>query len=193
MSTLQFEKKHALDFLPKFKDVEIVASIDHYGDKAEFIRTGTNWQEILDNLTYIRDLQQPNIRVVTNTVITALNVIDLPAIMRQLRVMWQQGLLTPQTLYRAMDPWHLDSRNLPREIRQQIAAELDVVMSEFVEQELFNYKQTHLADARDFILTDSPHNQDHSRRELITQMTILDARRKTNWRSELTELWNVVK
>jgi hypothetical protein len=113
--------------------------------------------------------------------------------MRQLRVMWQQGLLTPQTLYRAMDPWHLDSRNLPKEIRQQIAAELDVVMSEFVEQELFNYKQTHLADARDFILTDSPHNMDHSRRELINQMTILDARRKTNWRGELTELWSVVK
>lgn len=193
MSTLQFEKKHALDFLPKFKDVEIVASIDHYGDKAEFIRWGTDWQEILDNLTYIRDLKQPNIRVVTNTVITALNILDLPAIMRQLRVMWQQGLLTPQTLYRAMDPWHLDSRNLPLEIRQQIAAELDVVISEFVEEELFNYKHHHLADARDFILTDSPHNQDHSRHELITQMTILDARRKTNWRSELTELWSAVK
>jgi hypothetical protein len=126
-------------------------------------------------------------------VITALNILDLPAIMRQLRVMWQQGLLTPQTLYRAMDPWHLDSRNLSLEIRQRIADELDVVMSEFVEEELFNYKHIHLADVRDFILTDSPHNQAHSRHELINQMTILDARRKTNWRSELTELWNAVK
>ena len=193
LSTLQFEKKHALDFLPKFKDVEIVASIDHYGEKAELIRYGTDWQEILDNLTYIRDLKQPNIRVVTNTVITALNILDMPEILRMFRQMYLDGLLIPQTLYRAMDPWYLDSRNLPKAALEKIAEEIEQVQSEYVEPELTHYRTLFIADVVSFIRTDTPHDRNTTRKKIINEMDLLDLKRKTNWRKTLNKLWELVK
>jgi radical SAM protein with 4Fe4S-binding SPASM domain len=193
MSTLQFEKKNALDYLPKFKDVELVASLDHYGEKAELIRYGTVWQEILDNLTYIKELKQPNIRVVTNTVVTTLNILDMPEILRMFRTMHLEGLLTPQTLYRAMDPWYLDCRNIPVEQRQQIIQEIEQVQLEYVEPELQNYRTLFIEDVKNFLLTDSPHDIARVNDHLIRQMALLDQRRGTNWRKTLNDLWNLVK
>jgi hypothetical protein len=109
------------------------------------------------------------------------------------RTMHLEGLLTPQTLYRAMDPWYLDCRNIPVEQRQQIIQEIEQVQLEYVEPELQNYRTLFIEDVKNFLLTDSPHDIARVNDHLIRQMALLDQRRGTNWRKTLNDLWNLVK
>jgi hypothetical protein len=59
-----------------FSDIEIYASIDHYGKKAEYIREGTNWTQIEKNIREIKE-HTPHILLGTNSVISVLNVSTL--------------------------------------------------------------------------------------------------------------------
>jgi sulfatase maturation enzyme AslB (radical SAM superfamily) len=55
-STLKYGKKHAFDYWPKFKEIEVACSIDSYGEKAEYIRYGTKWDTVLQNLKDIHSV-----------------------------------------------------------------------------------------------------------------------------------------
>lgn len=46
-----------LAILPKFNNVLLNFSIDAVGDRASYIRTGSNWDRINKNLNYVRELQ----------------------------------------------------------------------------------------------------------------------------------------
>lgn len=49
LSRVQFGKKNLYDYLPKFKDWMMCASIDGTGKIGEYIRTGLKWDEWLNN------------------------------------------------------------------------------------------------------------------------------------------------
>ena len=49
LSRVQFGKKNLYEYLPKFKDWMMCASIDGTGQIGEYIRTGLKWEEWLDN------------------------------------------------------------------------------------------------------------------------------------------------
>jgi hypothetical protein len=104
-----------------------------------------------------------------------------------------EGLLTPQTLYRAMDPWWMDCRNIPLDQRQRIIQEIEQVQAEYVEPELQNYRTLFIEDVKNFLTTESPHELNRVKEYTIKQMNDLDQRRNTNWRKTLNELWNLVK
>ncbi len=48
-STMAYKKTNVLDLWPKFKHVEVGASLDGYGERGEFVRSGTDWNEIVTN------------------------------------------------------------------------------------------------------------------------------------------------
>ena len=185
LSTLQFEKKNALDYFPAFKDIEIVGSFDHYGAKAELIRWGTDWKEIKQNLEYIRDLNQPNLRVGINTVVTSLNILDFKDIMQYWLELYNEKLATPMTLYRAVDPPWLDPRNLPTVALEKVAEDIDGLYEQYGCLEWYRMFMT---DVKNFILSDCPNDRIEKRNEFVKRMDELDQRRKTNWRLTLPEL-----
>jgi len=48
-SALKLKDKSILDYWKKFKDVRVAASLDTYGERAEYSRKGTDWDRIVKN------------------------------------------------------------------------------------------------------------------------------------------------
>lgn len=62
--------------IEKAENLTIVVSIDALREKYEYIRYGSEWDMLSSNLKKL-DTIQPRVKLVTNTVIQALNVLDL--------------------------------------------------------------------------------------------------------------------
>jgi MoaA/NifB/PqqE/SkfB family radical SAM enzyme len=79
LSTLYYKKKSALDKWRQFDNVTVGASIDASGAVAEYIRHGTVWNEIVNNINLIKN-NAPHVKLnITSTVsfLTIENLIDL--------------------------------------------------------------------------------------------------------------------
>lgn len=48
-STLIYKKKNILNYWKTFNDVRVAASLDTFGARAEYLRKGTYWNDIIDN------------------------------------------------------------------------------------------------------------------------------------------------
>jgi len=76
LSSLKFKDKDLLSLWKHFsKKIYLSASIDHYGEKAEYIRHGTDWGAIESNFKIIKNI--PYIELQTNTVLSVFNYMSL--------------------------------------------------------------------------------------------------------------------
>jgi len=71
-SQLRYKKLDVLDVWPLFKQVEMGASLDAYGELAEYIRKGTIWSDIVENRKQMKD-RAPNARFFINCTIGVMN------------------------------------------------------------------------------------------------------------------------
>lgn len=71
-SRLKYKKLHVLDIWPKFETVKIGASIDAMGQRAEFMRAGTNWDKIVENRNQMK-IKSPNTHFFTNITLGVMN------------------------------------------------------------------------------------------------------------------------
>lgn len=75
-SNLKYKDKDILSLWSKFKNpIELYASIDHYGKRAEYIRHGTEWGVVEQNLELLH--KQPFIHMSLNTVLSFFNYLTL--------------------------------------------------------------------------------------------------------------------
>lgn len=73
MSVLKYKNKNVLDMWKKFSNVYIGASLDSWGPRAEYIRHGTIWNVVEQNIRTVRE-QAPHVHMQTNTVVSILNI-----------------------------------------------------------------------------------------------------------------------
>ena len=83
-STLTYQGQNVLDYWQQWnhQHVEIWPSIDEIGDRAELIRSGTNWPKVEDNLKMLANLNYLRIRL--GITVGAWNVNRLPEIITYL-------------------------------------------------------------------------------------------------------------
>jgi len=83
-STLTYGNKNVLDYWSKWEygKIGVWPSIDELGERAELIRSGTNWKKIEENLKEIISLKNITVRPCITT--AAWNVARLPEIMEYL-------------------------------------------------------------------------------------------------------------
>ena len=62
-STMKFKQYNLQEMLSKFDDVSFNVSIDHFGDKAEYMRHGTKWNEVLENLKIFSQMSNLNFTI----------------------------------------------------------------------------------------------------------------------------------
>jgi radical SAM protein with 4Fe4S-binding SPASM domain len=77
-SQMKYKKLDALETWAKFKDVEVGASFDGYGKQAEYIRKGTDWDQIYQNRLKQKEIA-PNVNFFVNftlSVMNSLHIID---------------------------------------------------------------------------------------------------------------------
>ena len=115
MSNLKYKKHNILDLWSRFKRVEISASIDHYGERAEYIRHGTDWGVVESNLKSIRDLDYIDYQY--NTVLSVFNYVTLSDFFQY---MMDKDLLRKKdmiSIYRALTPEYYASTILPTHLK----------------------------------------------------------------------------
>ena len=82
LSTLEYKNKSVLDYWEKWgRKIWLWPSIDDIDDRAELIRSGTNWKKVEDNLRAISTI---NIHVRPSITVSAMNVQRIPQIIDRL-------------------------------------------------------------------------------------------------------------
>jgi len=77
LSSLTFKNTSVIDLWKKFSNVHLNVSLDSWGDRAEYIREGTEWKTIIDNINTVKT-NCPHIHLGVSSVISAFNIYTLP-------------------------------------------------------------------------------------------------------------------
>lgn len=125
MSNFKFKNKDILSLWKHFKNgVIIYASIDHYGERAEYIRHGTDWAVVEENL--IKAKKTSFIKLQMNTVLSVFNFLTIGDFYQYLV---DKNLYIPRdqafTLYNMSTPEHFTCHILPEEFKQKGAESLN--------------------------------------------------------------------
>lgn len=125
LSVLEYKDINVLDLWAKFENIKLSISLDNYGQRAEYIRHGTVWADIVKNINAIK-LAVPHARLSMNTVISVFNIATLPEFIEELRAL---GFLSriwikDSTLYPISNPRIYKPDILPPEQRDMIGTKL---------------------------------------------------------------------
>lgn len=150
ISNFKYKDKDILDLWSRFdRPVEIYASIDHFGERAEYIRHGTDWGVIEKNLKLI--YETPFIYSTLNTVLSAFNYLTLKEFYQYLvdKRMYDNRL----SIYPMNSPAHLATHVLPKnlkEIGHQKLDELLKILNSLRYNENNNVHYKHLQSSKGF-------------------------------------------
>jgi organic radical activating enzyme len=119
VSNLKFKNKDILDLWSKFKrPIDLWASVDHYGERAEYIRHGTDWGVVESNLFKLKDV--PYVRLSINTVVSIFNYVTLNDFYKYLI---DKNIYTSKgptfSAYNMSSPEHFTALALPVPLKQQ--------------------------------------------------------------------------
>ena len=117
LSNLRFKNKDLLGLWKHFKNkIEVYASIDHYGERAEYIRHGTDWATVEENFVAVKKLPY-----VTLGMHTVLNVFNLLTIDKFYQYLIDNDLFNGNrisyTLFNATGPEFISCHLLPEEYK----------------------------------------------------------------------------
>jgi organic radical activating enzyme len=118
LSNFKFKNKDLISLWKNFKGVYVYASIDHYGEKAEYIRHGTDWGLVESNLNTIKKLDY--VKTQLNTVCSIYNYLTFDDFYNYLL---EKNLYSPKdyvnTIYNMQGPIQLTSQALPRKLKDE--------------------------------------------------------------------------
>jgi MoaA/NifB/PqqE/SkfB family radical SAM enzyme len=120
ISNLKFKNKDILRLWSMFQHpIEMSASIDHIGERAEYIRHGTNWGTVESNLIKLKSVD--NVQLSVNTVVSAFNYTTLHDLYRFLI---NKGIYLPPpgptfSAYSMASPPQFAAQALPIDIKKK--------------------------------------------------------------------------
>lgn len=120
-SNIKYKSHDVLDLWKHFKRVELSCSIDHYGERAEYLRKGTDWGKVESNLLTFRKLDYIVFQM--NTVFSIFNYSTIGEFYSYLK---SKNIVREEdwyhSLYLAVHPSYYSAKSLPKELKV-IAAE----------------------------------------------------------------------
>lgn len=115
-SNIKYKKHDILDLWKHFKKIELSCSVDHFGDRAEWIRHGTEWGKVESNLLTFRDLDYVDFQI--NTVLSIFNYLTITDFYQYLQ---SKDLVRVNdwyhSLYLAVNPSYYSAKSLPKELK----------------------------------------------------------------------------
>lgn len=117
LSMLKFKKYNILDYWSKFRAVKIAVSLDGNKIQNDYIRHGSNWKQIQENIAQLK--QYTNIRIVAKITVQNTNVYYIPEALEWFDSM---GIETEITFVRY--PEHLSASVLPTSIKDKVVEKL---------------------------------------------------------------------
>jgi MoaA/NifB/PqqE/SkfB family radical SAM enzyme len=125
MTTLSVKDSNILDRWNLFDRVIVSASLDSWGDRSSYIRHGSDWDQIVENILMVRK-ESPKTVVTFNTVVSVFNALTLTDFLNE---MDRVGLLSSATVANASfhyltDPAYFSPSILPDETRDAAARKI---------------------------------------------------------------------
>jgi radical SAM protein with 4Fe4S-binding SPASM domain len=123
LNDLNFKKESVLDLWKQFPNVCVAASLDDMGDRAEIIRSGTNWAKVEQNM---RDLKRecPHIDFMISPTLSVMNIWNFT---RFHRYMVESGFIEAKdfnlNILQGPDYYRIDI--LPPDIKEQFRQDFE--------------------------------------------------------------------
>lgn len=191
LSLLRYKDKDLLDLWSYFeKPIHFQASIDHYGDRAEYIRHGTDWATVETNLKKLHQLENINLSI--NTVVSAFNYATLAEFynyMIKLEIVNHDSL--PFTAYNMTHPPFLTSHILPAIIKEKASKSI-IGLSARLEKQ--GYSQRKTSELRNTVKwAESQNSWDKHQKEFLSEIENLDQIRNQDFAKTFPELAKLLK
>ena len=191
ISNFKYKKKDVFHMWKQFsKPIRIYASIDHIGDRAEYIRSGTEWDVIEKNFKRIRE--EKNIQVEVNTVYSIFNAITISHFYK---FMIDNHYYTPEsgiwTLYCMNAPEHLSVHVLPEDYKAQADQQLDLTISYMSDLGFRENQIDQIKQAKSWL--NSKHTWAEQSQMFKEELCRLDALREEDFEQTFPELQHLYK
>ena len=191
ISNFKYKKKDVFHMWKQFsKPIRIYASIDHIGDRAEYIRSGTDWDVIEKNFKRIRE--EKNIQVEVNTVYSIFNAITISHFYK---FMIDNHYYTPEsgiwTLYCMNAPEHLSVHVLPEDYKAQADQQLDLTISYMTDLGFRENQIEQIRQAKSWL--NSKHTWAEQSQMFKEELCRLDALREEDFEQTFPELQHLYK
>ena len=172
------------------KGVDVYASIDHYGERAEYIRHGTDWGQVESNFKLAK--KTPFIRVHMNTVLSVFNVLTIHEFYQYLI---DNKLYSPKdltyTLYNMSTPDHLTCHILPPEFKLTGKESLEKVVGILTAQRFKPHQISQISDAIPWLM--SRDTWDKQKVEFRKEVKRLDKIRGEDFQKTFPELATLIE
>ena len=185
-SQLTYKRQNVLDLWKKFKSVECTASLDGMGSRAEYIRKGTVWSDIVANRQLMME-QTPNINFDITPTVSCMNVYHLPDFHED----WvNKGLLKvgQMRINNLLDPDYFCMQVLPKTFKDKITAKWEQHIHWVQNHPQYDSGQNFVRSAEGML--NFLHSEDRSDllEKTIHQLEEWDPIRHEDWRVAIPEL-----
>lgn len=182
-SNIKYKKHDVLDLWKHFKKIELSCSIDHYGERAEWLRKGTDWGKVEENLLTFRELDYVSFQM--NTVFSIFNYPTIGEFYEYLR---KKNIVRRNdwyhSLYLAVHPSYYCAKSLPKELKA-IAKQKALAWAKYNEEDGTSLSRL-VVDAVNFA-GDKDQWQD-TRKEFLQHTASIDRIRDENFWKVFPEL-----
>ena len=186
LSNLKFKDKDLISLWKHFTNgVNVYASIDHYGERAEYIRHGTDWGVVETNFKLVK--KTPFIKLHVNTVLSVFNVLTINDFYQYL---YDNNMYSVSdsiyTLYNMSTPEYLACHILPPDMKQKAKDSLEKTVN-FLKSKKFKVQQVQqISDAIPWAM--SKDSWDQHKMQFRNEIKRLDKIRDENFKQTFPEL-----
>lgn len=182
-SNIKYKKHDILDLWKHFKKIELSCSVDHYGERAEWLRKGTDWAKVEENLLTFRELDYVSFQM--NTVFSIFNYPTIGEFYEYLR---KKNIVRRNdwyhSLYLAVHPSYYCAKSLPKELKE-VAKQKALAWAKYNEEDGTSLSRL-VVDAVNFA-GDKDQWQD-TRKEFLQHTASMDRIRDENFWKVFPEL-----
>lgn len=114
LSNLAYKKQSVLDYWKQFSNVTVFASLDSWGDRAEYIREGTDWLLLEQNIKTIQETT-PHVTLGVSSVISVFNVCSLAMFLDKIKDMLGNNVTL--NFYNLINPDYYSFNVIPDTLR----------------------------------------------------------------------------
>jgi len=188
LSNLNFKNKNIMSLWEKFDyDIQLFASLDHYGKRAEYLRSGTKWDQIEQNIRTVKSAE--NVYLCITSTVSVFNYLTLDEFM----LYFLENDLWPNGAWQLNPVWHpqyLSPSALPQEIKTQAKQRLyDVLKVCHTKLGDEQYGKSMLPQAYDFAhIPDSQQQWPEQQKEFLDETRRLDKIRNESFAEVFPEL-----
>ena len=186
LSNLKFKDKDLISLWKHFTNgVNVYASIDHNGERAEYIRHGTDWGVVETNFKLVK--KTPFIKLHVNTVLSVFNVLTINDFYQYL---YDNNMYSVSdsiyTLYNMSTPEYLACHILPLDMKQKAKDSLEKTVN-FLKSKKFKVQQVQqISDAIPWAM--SKDSWDQHKMQFRNEIKRLDKIRDENFKQTFPEL-----